>query len=128
MWRSEPYGGHRAVPHGNPQTWVKDSKYKDAAEGFSFGCDNPVPLATVSFNIATRFITSYKFLLFGKEVREERFSYVAFTNGVTRTIWLLAHGCKFFPVECEMPGAIDLHRLAAANGTTILTVRSLLNG
>ncbi|WP_215730294.1 plasmid fertility inhibition factor family protein [Alkalispirochaeta alkalica] len=125
LWRNEPYSIHSAEANGNPQTWPNDRKYGAAAEGFSFGHDNPVPLAYVSHDIATRTIVSYKFLWFGKSVRYEKFHHVGFTNGVTRTIWLLTQGCMAFPIECEMPGARELHRVAAAPNTHFYTVDEL---
>lgn len=125
LWRSEPHSIHHKESHGNLQTWPSDRKYHHAVKGFSFGYDNPVPLAYVSCGIGTRAIATYKFLFFGKSEREEKFHYVAFTNGITRTIWLLTQGCKAFPVECEMPGARELHRVAAASGTNFFTVDEL---
>jgi hypothetical protein len=93
--------------------------------GFSYGIDNPVPLAFVSHGTATRTNVSHKFLWFGKQELLEQFHYVGFTNGVTRTIWLLSQGCKAFPIECEMPGAIELHRIAAIPGTPFYTIDEL---
>ncbi|BBF65513.1 hypothetical protein F6A13_02775 [Acidithiobacillus sp. 'AMD consortium'] len=125
LWRNEPHSIHRSEANGTPQTWPHDRKYGHAAEGFSHGFDNPVPLAYVSHGISTRTIVSHRFLWFGKSVRHEQFHYVGFTNGITRTIWLLTQGCTAFPVECEMPGARELHRVAAAPNTHFYTVGEL---
>ncbi|WP_133125876.1 plasmid fertility inhibition factor family protein [Thalassospira marina] len=58
-----------------------DRKYAGAETGFSHGRENPVPLA-------------YPHITFtGNE-----FS-ISFTNGITRTIWLIANGAKSFPIE-----------------------------
>ncbi|WP_123103016.1 plasmid fertility inhibition factor family protein [Acidithiobacillus sulfuriphilus] len=108
LWRNEPYSIHREQANGNPETWPNDYKYLAAAKGFSHGYDNPVPLAHVSHGKGTRTIVSYKFLWFGRCERQEQFHHVGFTNGVTRTIWLLSQGCAAFPIECEMPGAREL--------------------
>jgi hypothetical protein len=125
LWRNEPYSVHGTEAHGNPQTWPKDRKYAAAEKGFSYGQDNPVPLAYVSYGVETRTVVSYKFLWFGRAERREQFSYVAFTNGITRTIWLLTQGCKHFPVECEMPGACALHRVASVAQSGFFTVDQL---
>ena len=111
LWRNEPYSIHRAEANGNPQTWPNDRKYGDAVKGFSFGHENPVPLAEISHSISDR--------------DGEKFHYVSFTNGITRTIWLLSNGCTAFPVECEMPGARELHKVAAAQNTPFFTVGDL---
>lgn len=125
LWRNEPHSIHRDVSSGNPQTWPNDRKYEDAVKGFSHGYENPVPLAYISHGESTRTIVSYKFLRFGKRVHSEQFHHVGFTNGITRTIWLLSHGCTAFPIECEMPGARELHRVAAAPNTPFHTVGEL---
>ena len=58
-----------------------DYKYKWAADGFSHGLENPVPLATCG------------------AFQEGKGVGIGFTNGVTRTFWLLAHRAPAFPVE-----------------------------
>jgi hypothetical protein len=125
LWRSEPYSIHRAEANGSPQTWPSDRKYKDAVKGFSLGYENPVPLAYISHGTSSRTIVSYKFLWFGKSVHREQFHYIGFTNGITRTIWLLSHGCTAFPIECEIPGAKELHSIAAAPNTPFYTIDEL---
>jgi hypothetical protein len=125
LWRNEPHSIHRAVANGNRQTWPNDRKFEDAARGFSHGYENPVPLAYISHGVSTRTNVSYKFLRFGKRTSTEEFHHVGFTNGITRTIWLLSHGCTAFPIECEMPGARELHRVAGAPNTPFYTVGEL---
>lgn len=56
-----------------------DYKYKDAIRGFSHGKENPVPLADVS-------------------VYDNR---IRFTNGVTRTFWLIVNECGCFPIKTD---------------------------
>lgn len=126
LWKNDPHNIHHWESHGNPKTWISDRKYPEAVKGFSYGKDNPVPLATISCDQGKKTLVSYKFLIFGKSERQEQYNYVAYTNGVTRTIWLLTQGCKAFPVECEMPSARDLYRVAAVSGTTLYTVEELL--
>lgn len=125
LWRNEPFSIHSTEANGNPQTWPNDYKYEYAVEGFSFGYDNPVPLAYVSHSTATRILVSYKFLWLGKTEHHEQYHYVSFTNGITRTIWLLTQGCTAFPIACEMPGARELYRVAAAPNTHFYTVGEL---
>lgn len=73
----------------------EDRKYRHAEDGFAEGRENPVPLAEVN---------AYE--LFGKD-------YVGFSNGVTRSFWLIAHGAKSFPVEVHgQESAQRLHQLA----------------
>ena len=55
-----------------------DYKFHNAADGFSRGLENPVPLAFVSARY------------------EDGNPYIGFINGVTRTMWL---GAKSFPIE-----------------------------
>lgn len=59
-----------------------DYKYKWAVDGFSHGQSNPVPLAEAGAHIDYNGRLS-----------------IGFTNGVTRTFWLLANRCPAFPVE-----------------------------
>lgn len=58
----------------------RDRKYADAEEGFSASLRSPAPLAEVS--------------AYPRDGQPG----VYFTNGITRTIWLIANGAKAFPV------------------------------
>lgn len=58
-----------------------DYKYHYAEEGFSYGLANPVPVAAIGC-----------YLRNGKPC-------IGFTNGVTRTFWLISNGCKAFPID-----------------------------
>ena len=58
-----------------------DYKYKYAVAGFAHGIENPVPLATCG------------------AFREGKRVGIGFTNGVTRTFWLLSNRAPAFPVE-----------------------------
>lgn len=125
LWRSEPNSIHQAEANGSPETWPNDYKYSRAVDGFSHGRENPVPLADISYGTATHTSVTHKFLSFGRNERQEQIQYVSFTNGITRTIWLLTQGCVAFPVKCGMPGARELFRVAAAEGTSFHTVGEL---
>ncbi|HCM7206543.1 TPA: fertility inhibition factor FiwA [Salmonella enterica subsp. enterica serovar Typhimurium str. D23580] len=75
-----------------------DYKYRHAVSGFSQGPENPVPLAEVD---AWRD---------GGKVR------VGFTNGITRTFWLIANRAPAFPVEVVGRQAAELLHHAAGFG------------
>ena len=106
LWRAEPTEFHAIHANGNPDVWPHSRKFPLANAGFSKGQADPVPLADVSCDIA-----------------ENGSGYVFFTNGITRTTWLLAHGCKEFPVLCPMPGAKILQQLAASGSYKMLSVK-----
>lgn len=61
----------------------KDRKFKHAASCFGAGIDSPVPIADV-----------------GPWVDQGIFK-VSFTDGITRSLWLLAHDVPTFPVLCS---------------------------
>ena len=104
---------NQEISHGNPETWILDKKYKDAEIGFSHGVNNPVPLASVTFGSYSSKLDDY---------------FVDFTNGITRTIWLLAHNVQAFPVESNLSdGALELYRTAGVRGNKFYTVEQLLS-
>src|ERR687893_1319270 len=128
LWRADLYKHHQEIARGNPQTWRQDRKFTAAAEGFSEGFANPVPLPEVGYAEEKQTSVSYKFLRFGRQEQTQHFRYVSFINGITRTIWLLSHGCSAFPVECPMSSALKLHRAASVAGTRVFTVRDVQQG
>jgi hypothetical protein len=128
LWRAQPDGLQREIAQGNPDTWRQDRKFTAAAEGFSYGIKNPVPLAEVEYAEIKQTSVSYKFLRFGRKAHIRYVRYLSFINGITRTIWLLSHGCRAFPLECRMPAARNLHRAASVTGTRVLTVRDVQQG
>ncbi|MGF6292707.1 plasmid fertility inhibition factor family protein [Paraburkholderia youngii] len=130
LWKAAPYSIHRAQAHGDEQSWRSDYKFHHAVDGFSHGEPNPVPLANISCLIAHERIPEMQSFLFffRRKVRERLvdFPYVAFTNGVTRTIWLAAHQAECFPVECDAKQAPLLHSLAGTEGSNWTTVEKLI--
>lgn len=73
-----------------------DYKYKWAVDGFSHGVNNPGPLAES-----------------GAHVDAGGRLCLGFTNGVTRTYWLLENHCPAFPVKvCGGDSAHLLHQTA----------------
>jgi hypothetical protein len=128
LWRAQPDGLQREIAQGNPDTWRQDRKFPAAAEGFSYGFTNPVPLAQVGYADIKHTAVSYTFLRFGRQEHTRRMRYVSFIDGITRTIWLLSHGCEAFPVECRMSSALKLHRAVSVAGTKVFTVRDVQQG
>src|SRR5919106_3451859 len=128
LWRADPYKTHQEIARGNPHTWRQDRKFTAAAEGFSEGFKNPVPLPQVGYSEGKHTAVSSTFLGFGRQEHTRHVRYLSFINGITRTIWLLSHGCRAFPVECRMPQALKLHRAASVAGTRVFTVRDVQEG
>ena len=128
LWRAQADGLHREIARGNPDMWRQDRKFTSAAEGFSYGLANPVPLAQVEYAEVTQTSVSYKFLRFGRHEQTRYVRSVSFIDGITRTIWLLSHGCEAFPVECPMSSAPNLHRAASVAGTRVFTVCDVQHG
>jgi hypothetical protein len=128
LWRAQPDGLQQEIAQGNPETWRQDRKFPAAAEGFSYGFTNPVPLPEVEYAEVKQTSVSHTFLWFGRKEHIRHVRCVSFINGITRTIWLLSHGCRAFPVECWMPAARKLHRAASVAGTRVFTVRDVQQG
>lgn len=126
LWRNDPEGYEADKAFGNLRSWRADRKFSDAQRGFSHGIKNPVPVAYVSFNFFERESTEYKFKWFGKRIISESLPYVTFTNGITRTIWLLANRCPAFPIECKLPAARQLHEIAGLSEHPVYMVDDLI--
>lgn len=123
LWRAEPYGRHKNVSDGTPETWPSDYKYKYAAECFSHGRENPVPLADVSLEHRIVSTESYKLFRLVKAVRKERINFLTISDGITRTIWLLSHHCSAFPVKCRSHNVTQLYEAAGAAGAPCRTIQ-----
>jgi hypothetical protein len=132
LWRNDNDEAHLDVSQGSPETWVKDRKFHYAADGFACGESNPVPLAYVTCEVRNevKHIWQRRFLFFreymGQQVTK-RIPYVGFTNGITRTIWLLTYGAKYFPVMCRTDNADLLQLLAGLPDGKPRTIKKLLN-
>jgi hypothetical protein len=87
-----------------------DRKFADAAKGFSHGKDNPVPLANPCIR------------LHGAAPR------ISFSNGITRTFWLLAHRVPAFPVEVYHRDVAELLNQIAGLGVPTLSNTTLFAG
>ncbi|MEP9642037.1 hypothetical protein DXO206_023120 (plasmid) [Xanthomonas oryzae pv. oryzae] len=77
----------------------RDYKYAYAVDGFAQGSSNPVPLADV-----------------GAWNDERGRSHIGFTNGITRSFWLISNGAPSFPVQVYGRESAELlHRTAGTN-------------
>lgn len=115
LWRAHPRGPHAEISQGDVHSWRKDYKFEDAEDGFSKGIENPVPLAHVSSHPLIDDVDGWEpplLYLQKLQIKESVFAYASFTDGITRTIWLLANGVKAFPVECAFNQAPTLSRYA----------------
>jgi hypothetical protein len=124
MWK---LSGRRPEVLACEGDWTRDYKFTEAAKGFSHGADNPVPLADVVFRWD---ITSLRYLTSRLgEWREtfEAWPVLDFGNGITRTIWLLHNGARYFPVECHRDEAPAFHR-AIGIGPNYLTRENFPQG
>lgn len=128
LWRA-PHSSHCDVAMLNESTWPTDYKYHEAVEGFSHGAENPVPLAEVSCGrISQDIVKQRRRLLLWKSdviIACKGESFLNFTNGVTRTIFLLANGATEFPVRCEKNSAELLSQLAGSGNHSPLLLSSL---
>ena len=109
-WKNDPNPVAPELSKGTRDTWINDRKYPDAALGFKQGVNNPVPLAKIVFHESLHS------------------SYINFTDGITRTIWLLSNGVTAFPVECSTQEAEKLSLAAGFNPGEYLIVTDLLQG
>lgn len=110
-WRATP-GERSDIARLSPDGWRKDYKFAGAEKGFRHGRPDPVPLALPSAWLQP----------------EGGPPWVDLTNGITRTIWLLAAGAKAFPVECRGASANLLTELAGVPEIPPATVGDLLDG
>lgn len=82
MWFKDSSPWNLYVTNACPirSTMYRDYKYGEAIVGFSHGLENPVPLADIG-SLA--------------HIHREN---ITFTNGVTRTMWLISNHAPSFPV------------------------------
>jgi hypothetical protein len=114
LWQSDPSRSQHSLSHGNPDSWRNYYKYQHAAEGFARGAMDPVPLAEVSCETNAH-----------ASRQASRGVYALFSNGITRTIWLLTHGCEVFPVLSPPPDADLLQEYAGLSAHTFAALEAL---
>jgi len=92
-----------------------DYKFKDAIRGFERGKENPVPLADVNVNFET--------------IEDENGNYeypvISFTNGVTRSFWLISNDAKSFPVSVYGQETAETLQKIAGNDSKIQSYEQL---
>lgn len=99
------------LPFLDESGWRADYKFSKAKDGFAQGIDNPVPLAEVGPFRSPDAKGPYA---------------IGVTNGMTRTIWLLANGAQAFPVECSATSAQAIHANVGLKEFPVCTVEQLL--
>ena len=86
-----------ALARGNDAIWRADRKFSDAEAPLSATPSSPVPVGILHLTPGKR-------------------HGLAFVDGVTRTIWLLANGAQVVPVACDDPGEVEVvDRIAGAS-------------
>ena len=118
LWR-QPGSSHPEVAHQSPETWPLDRKFHWPDKHFTEGRVNPVPLATVSCELRRLETPVWRRRLLWQvleRVDVTEHPVLTFTDGVTRTIWLLTHGVQAMPVKCPMADAVRLQALAGVDG------------
>jgi plasmid fertility inhibition factor len=119
LWRAHPESYTHDVACGTPATWPGDAKWHHAVDAFGPGRANPVPLAIVWLSPAFERVQAPWWPPHwgrGTVVRDLGCMGAGFTDGVTRTIWLLTYGAPSFPVLVRAENADELHRLAGFAG------------
>ena len=105
-------------------------KYSEAERCLLIGIENPVPLAQAHCNLYPERVPIYSRNFFGfkridhYEEKEGR-PHVAFTDGITRTLWLLHNGARVFPVRCDLHTAQRMQECAGLPGGAYMTVDQL---
>ena len=97
LWKADPNPVAPELSNGTRENWLNDRKYPDAESHFKQSKINPVPLPKIVFDDSSSV------------------PYINFTDGITRTIWLLANGAIAFPVECHTSEAEQLSFTAGLN-------------
>lgn len=129
LWR-QLGSSHSEVAHQNPATWPQDPKFPWPDRHFAEGRANPVPLATVGCELRRVQTPVWRRRLLGKVLERVDVTghpVLSFTDGVTRTIWLLTHGVKVMPVKCPEGEAALLQALAGVDGGQPVAVSALFN-
>ena len=111
LWSLEPNNFNSELSKGKISSWRNDRKFHSATRGFSQGFNNPVPLAKVVCKEHFEQQNIYKKRLLRRSkivgVKDIKFNYIDFINGITRTIWLLSQEVEYFPVECGVNDGIE---------------------
>lgn len=83
FWKGNSYSGQEHLPYMSISRWKKDRKFRQAYRYCTLGSKSPFPLGT--FYIGKSGTGGYA---------------GGFSDGVTRSLVLLADGVEFFPILC----------------------------
>ncbi|WJT10923.1 plasmid fertility inhibition factor family protein [Vibrio harveyi] len=101
-------GEHSKLSRGSINSWRNDPKFNSMEQVFNGGVKNPVPLPLMRAS--------------------EKPQSVGLTDGVTRTIWLIANGAKYFPVKVYgAKAAYRLHQRIGVTSTRPIAKKELLS-
>jgi hypothetical protein len=106
VWR-HPRSSHSDVAHRTVTGWRQDSKYASIDDAFQRSEVCPLPLPELGLSSRTE-------------------PCIGFTDGVTRTLWLLANGARAFPVICSLPEAAAIYMMAGTPTSRVLPVAQLI--
>ncbi|MDI9333711.1 MAG: hypothetical protein QM533_04985, partial [Cytophagales bacterium] len=119
FWRNDRM--HKDESHGSVGTWPNDRKYGWAVDGFRPGLENPVPLAYVSAGYDN--IGNPESTWLAKKPCIQR-PYITFTDGITRTMWLLVNQAVIFPIQTRVSNANLIYKLAGVDAYPPWTIQS----
>ncbi|HIF9170109.1 TPA: plasmid fertility inhibition factor family protein [Photobacterium damselae] len=101
------YSPHLHLARGTKQHRMDDDKFGNADDAFLLSKDSPVKLAFLSVN-------SYQI------------PNISFTDGVTRTVWLLAHGASCFPIYVyREKDAQHVHQFVGLRNISFISLQEL---
>lgn len=127
-WARCRNGEQRTLATASETRLRADRKFGDAAQGFSWGIDNPVPMAEVL--VTAPALVPKPWLAFWSRADRDAVdgdaAALCFDDGVTRTIWLIAEGARCFPVVCSEKDLDDVERLAGATESDALAHLSVI--
>lgn len=128
LWQKSLRSDERLLAAGDESAWRRDYKFHYAETAFSGGIDNPVPLADLQCHLRDKegTITSLSEQIFSDNYIGKRIPYCSFTDGITRTLWLLANGAESFPVRTDSYSYERLKFYAGAEGTDDI-IQSLMD-
>ena len=106
VWR-HACSSHPEVAHRTMAEWRQDYKYASIDDAFQHS--EVCPLALPELGLGSRTEPC-----------------IGFTDGVTRTLWLLANGARAFPVTCLLSEAPAIHAMAGTPGSHVLSVAQLV--
>lgn len=122
LWRACRYNHHKDIADGDISTWKLDSNLNANREHYERAAlrESAQILAEVGFSWEKQLEVMRFPKILGVITDDIPFwvqqPTVSFTNGVTRTLWLLIHHAPYFPVQVfSEKEALDLVRFAGTS-------------